>query len=280
LTNRAGTTGRAQTRQERARDDPGSRAELSALHERYFTQRDPEDRSQLLEGYRGLARSLATRAARQSDDLDDLVQVAMLGILHALERFDPDRGVEFTTFAWATIQGELKRYRRDHGWTVHVPRRLQEAYLRAAAAVEELGQQLGRQPSLAELATRTGDDEETIIQALDVRSALRPASLDARLDDEKGGWEPAADDRTYAAVEDRSLVDALLGRLPPRERQVLEMRFVETLTQAQIAERTGYSQMHVSRILSRALERLREWAEIESRALPRQPVHPPAPTPE
>jgi RNA polymerase sigma-B factor len=254
-------------------EQPLASAEIAALHRRFATTRDPELRSRLVERYQGLARSLAVRAAKPADELDDLVQVALLGILHALDRYDPDRGVEFTTFAWATVQGELKRHHRDRGWTVHVPRRLQEAYLRVSVAVDELSQRLGRQPSLEEIAAFTADDLETVIQAIEVRGARRPASMDARVGDGRDpAWDPGFEDRGYRRVEEGSLLDSLLPRLAAREREILELRFVENLSQAEIAARVGYSQMHVSRILGRALERLREWAEIEGRAVPRQRV--------
>jgi len=246
--------------------------DLPGLHRRYFEQRRAPDRALLLERYQGLARALATRSAKPSDDLDDLVQVALLGVLSALERFDPDRNIEFTTFAWATVQGELKRYHRDRGWAIHVPRRLQEAYLRTAAAVEDLHQELGRQPSLGEIAKRTGDEEELVIEALEVQGARRPGSLDARWSDDSGpAWEPGAIDGSFVEVEERSLLSSLLPRLAPREREVLQLRFLEEWTQAQIAERIGCSQMHVSRLLTRALARLREWVEIENLGVVRRP---------
>jgi RNA polymerase sigma-B factor len=242
------------------------------LHRRYHERRDPADRAQLLDRYQGLARSLAARAARPTDDLDDLVQVALLGVLYALERFDPDRGIEFTTFAWATVQGELKRHHRDRGWAIHVPRRLQEAYLRTAAAVDELSQELGRQPSLAEIARFTGDDEETVIEAIEVRSARVLRSYDSPATREVDrSWEPGVEEASYGAIEERSLLGSLLPRLGAREREVVELRFLHEWTQVQIADRIGCSQMHVSRLLGRALERLREWVEIEERATVRTP---------
>lgn len=252
---------------------PASVPDLPGLHRRFHETRDPADRARLLDRYQGLARALALRSATPADDLDDLVQVALLGVLSALERFDPDRNVEFTTFAWATVQGELKRHHRDRGWTVRVPRRLQEAYLRAAAAVEELHQELGRQPSIAELAQRTGDDVELVIEALEVHSARRPGSLDARRSDDgaAGPVEVGVVEPAFAEVEERSLLRSLLPRLDPREREVLQLRFLEDWTQVQIAERIGCSQMHVSRLLSRALARLRGWVEIENRAVARRP---------
>ena len=247
--------------------------DLAGLHRRYHERRDPQDRAVLLDRYQGLARALARKAAKPADDLDDLVQVALLGVLSALERFDPDRNVEFTTFAWATVQGELKRHHRDRGWAIHVPRRLQEAYLRTAAAVEDLHQELGRQPSVGEIARRTGDDEELVIESLEVQSARRPGSLDARRNDDGAdvAWEIGVLDGSVGELEERSLLSSLLPRLAPREREVLQLRFLEEWTQAQIAERIGCSQMHVSRLLTRALARLREWVEIENRAVARLP---------
>jgi RNA polymerase sigma-B factor len=243
----------------------------SELHREYAATRDQAIRAQLLERYEALARSLAARAAKPADELDDLIQVARLGVLHALDRFEPDRGVQFTTFAWATVQGELKRHHRDRSWAIHVPRRLQEAYLRVAAAGDELSQQLGRQPSIAEIAAYTGDDEEMVIEAIDVRSARRPTSIDIRVGENHDlAWEPGVEDRGLAAIDDRSLLAGLLPRLSDREREVLDMRFFQNLTQGEIAERVGYSQMHVSRILTRAIERLRAWVEIENRGVPRR----------
>lgn len=252
---------------------PASVPDLVALHRRYHEHRDPDDQAVLLDRYQGLARSLALRSAKPTDDLDDLVQVALLGVLAALERYDPDRNVEFTTFAWATVQGELKRHHRDRGWAIHVPRRLQEAYLRTAAAVDDLHQELGRQPRLAEIAGRTGDDEEVVIEALEVQAARRPGSIDAARngDDAATTWEIGVTDASFGQVEERSLLSSLLPRLAPREREVLQLRFVEEWTQAQIAERIGCSQMHVSRLLTRALGRLREWVEIDNRAVARRP---------
>lgn len=251
---------------------PSSVPDLRLLHRRYHDDRDPADRALLLDRYQGLARTLASRASRGTDDLDDLVQVALLGVLYALERYEPDRGNEFTTYAWATVQGELKRHHRDRGWAIHVPRRLQEAYLRTAAAVDELSQELGRQPSLQEIARRTGDDEETVIEAIEVRSARSVRSIDAMVGEDRAvAWEPGVDEPFYGAIDERSLLASLLPRLAPREREVVELRFLHDWTQHQIAERIGCSQMHVSRLLGRALERLREWVVIEERAVARAP---------
>lgn len=243
----------------------------TTIHREYAETKDPALRAELLGRYEALARSLAARSAKPTDEFDDLLQVARIGVLHALDRFDPDRGVEFTTFAWATIQGELKRHHRDRGWAIHVPRRLQEAYLRVAAALDELTQQLGRPPTISEIAAYTDDSVETVIEAIEVRSARRPTSIDIRVGENQDlAWEPGVEERGLTAIEDRSLLAGLLPRLGEREREIVELRFFENLTQGEIAARVGYSQMHVSRILTRAIDRLRVWAEIENRAVPRR----------
>src|SRR5688572_1238678 len=136
--------------------------DVSTLLEAYAQTGDPALESQLVQQYLGLAKVLADRAARDPSERDDAFQVAQLGLLHALKRFDPTRGVEFTTFAWSTIQGELKRFHRGHSWRLHVPRRLQEAYLRVAGAVDELTQELGRSPTIDELSSLTGHSPEEV----------------------------------------------------------------------------------------------------------------------
>ena len=240
---------------------------MSALLETYSVTGDPALESQLVEQYMGLARVLAERAARDPSERDDAFQVAQLGLLHALKRFDPSRGVEFTTFAWSTIQGELKRFHRGHSWRLHVPRRLQEAYLRVAGAAEDLTQELGRAPTIDELAARTGDAPEVVVEALDVRSAVRPLSLDmpAGGEDTDGdlGWQLGGEDANFGHVEDSRFLGSLVARLPKREQEVLRLRFVHEMTQAEIAARIGISQMHVSRLLTSTLAKLREWAAAE-----------------
>lgn len=212
----------------------------------------------LVERYGGLARSIALRYARGQHDADDLVQVAMFGLLQALKRFDPERGFEFSTFAHVTIQGELKRYRRRTGWSLHVPRKLQEGHLRLTSAVEELTQQLSRQPSVAELADHLDMGVEEVIELLEVRDSQRTMSLDGSArDDHEGALEVGSDDGGFASVDRASEVDDLLRRLGPRDREIVRMRFFENLTQREIAERSGLSQMHVSRILRLSLDKLR-----------------------
>lgn len=217
---------------------------------------------ELVARYAGLARSLALRFARHQHDADDLVQVAMFGLLQALRRFDPDRGFEFSTFAHATITGELKRYRRRTGWALHVPRRLQEAYLAVAAAAEELGQELHRPPTVGELADRTGLAHEDVLECLELREAQHPSSLDGSVAPDGGGHpEPGVVDTGYAGVERADLVAHLLERLNERERQIVRLRFFDNLSQREIADRVGISQMHVSRVLRLALEKLRVLAD-------------------
>jgi RNA polymerase sigma-B factor len=216
----------------------------------------------LVESHLDLARSLATRYAGRGQPLEDLRQIAHLGLLKAARRFDAGRGVQFSTYAQAVITGELKRYFRDHAWQLHVPRPVQELYLRVRATVEDLSHSLGRSPTPAELAEVLEVDVDDVVEALDVSAALHPDSLDAALapDGEGIAWEPSTDDHGFDLVDDRSWLAPALASLPERERRIVHLRFVEDLTQSQIGERVGISQMHVSRLLARALARLRESA--------------------
>lgn len=233
---------------------------LDELHRRYHETRDLDIRRILVERYAPMARSLANSHARSQADRDDATQVAFLGLVNAIDRFDPTRGFQFSTFAWATIRGELKRYHRDQGWAVRVPRRLQEVFLRTAAAVEELTHALGRSPTIPEIAQATGDPEEDVVAAIDVRDAWRASSIDAPVREDGSGLQIGIDEPGMEIAEDRSMLDPLLRRLPEREREILRLRFVEQLSQAEIAGRLGVSQMHISRILARTLARLRSWA--------------------
>ncbi|HVM07767.1 MAG TPA: sigma-70 family RNA polymerase sigma factor [Acidimicrobiales bacterium] len=217
----------------------------------------------LVDRYGGLARSLALRMARSQHEVDDLVQVAMFGLLQALRRFDPDRGFEFSTFAHATISGELKRYRRRTGWSMRVPRRLQEGYLRMAAASEELSRELHREPTVGELAERASVTIEEALELLELRDAQRVLSLDAPVaDDDGGAREVASTDEGFGAIELSDLVADLLDHLGEREREIVRMRFFENRTQREIADAIGLSQMHVSRLLRSSLEKLRAFAAV------------------
>ncbi|MBW3615489.1 MAG: SigB/SigF/SigG family RNA polymerase sigma factor [Actinobacteria bacterium] len=245
---------------------PGTRlpaAAVDKLFRHYAATRDPDAREQLVTVHTGLAASLALRFGARQEPQEDLHQAALLGLLHAIDRFDPNRGVQFTTFAWATINGELKRHLRDRSWGLRVPRRVQELYLTTAEATDALTGSLGRSPTVVEVADRIGASEEEVVEALEARSAYRLASLDAPVGDgdSAGGMDLGSDDPFYGKVDQRSVLASLVGRLPPREREIIHLRFNEELTQAEIAKRVGVSQMHVSRLLSTSLHKLRVWGE-------------------
>jgi RNA polymerase sigma-B factor len=243
-------------------------AEADKLFREYFVTRDPELRERLVCAHLGLAASLASRFSSRQESPDDLHQAALLGLLHAIDRFDPTRGIQFTTFAWATISGELKRHFRDRTWGVRVPRRVQELYLVTAEAMDALTNSLGRSPTIAEVADRICATEEEVVEALEARSAYRLASIDTPVHDADGesgaGMQLGDDDPGFRLVDERSVLSSLINRLPARERQIIHLRFNEELTQAEIAERVGVSQMHVSRLLSGSLQKLRVWAEDRS----------------
>jgi len=216
-------------------------------------------RNELVEAHVRLAEFCARRFSYRGEPFDDLRQVALVGLLKAVERFDPGRGVRFTSFATPTIVGELKRHFRDRGWAVHVPRRLQELHLQVGRLVAVLSQELARPPTTAELADQAGVPEEEILESMEVASLYRLASLDlTRVDDD--GFEVAvaarlgAADPELGAVESRVEVFELLEGLPEREQRIVYLRFFEGLTQAEIADRVGLSQMHVSRLLARSLD--------------------------
>lgn len=233
---------------------------LAELHREYHRTRDRALQAQLVERYQRLAFRLARRAAKREDEVDDLGQVAMIGLVKALWRYDPDRGIGFTTFAWSTIEGELKRHRRDHTWTLHVSRALQERYLRASAAIEELTHELGRSPTLPQVASHMNESVEAVIEAISVRDAQSPASLDLAPSDDDPHQEPADPTRPGDEIEERAEIEALMSRLTERERDIVQLRFFRDLTQREIGERLGLSQMHVSRLLARSLDQMRQWA--------------------
>lgn len=238
-------------------------AETDRLFREFFVTRDPAIRERLVSAHLGLAASLTNRYASRQESLDDLNQAALLGLLHAIDRFDPNRGIQFTTFAWATISGELKRHFRDRTWGIRVPRRLQELYLVTAEATDALTNTLGRSPTVGEVAKRIGASELDVVEAMEARSAYRLTSIDAPTGDgdDGTGMQLGSDDGAFGVVEQRSVLDGLIDRLPQRERQIIRLRFTEELTQAEIAKRIGLSQMHVSRLLSGSLQKLRVWGE-------------------
>jgi RNA polymerase sigma-B factor len=217
-------------------------------------------RSELVELHLPLAEYLARRFGNRGEPHEDLVQVATIGLIKAVDRFDLARGVAFSTYATPTIVGEIKRHFRDRGWTIRVPRRLQEIQAVINQAVSDLGQELGRSPTVSELATRVGMSEEEILEGLESANAYSPLSLDApdpngelgAVIEQLGDYDEALD-----AVVDRETVKPLLDQLDPRAKRILLLRFFRNMTQSQIAEELGISQMHVSRLLSRTLADLR-----------------------
>lgn len=219
-------------------------------------------RNQLVEKHLPLAGHLARRFRHRGEPLDDLTQVATIGLIKSIERFDPERGVEFTTFAVPTIIGEIKRHFRDRTWSIRVPRRLQELHQQLSAATAELSQRNGRSPTVAELATQLKASEEEILETLESGHAYSTLSLDApATGDEDGSGildRLGVHDSDLSLAEDRESLKPLLERLAPRERTIVLMRFFGNMTQSQIAEELGISQMHVSRLLSRTLTQLRE----------------------
>jgi RNA polymerase sigma-B factor len=224
-------------------------------------------RDQLVSAYMGLAAYLARRFANRGQPLDDLVQVASVGLLKAIDRFDPSLGVEFSTYATTTIVGELKRHLRDRGWAVRAPRRMQDLYLSLSQVIDMLSQQLGRSPTIAELAVEVQASEEEVLEALEAGQAYRFASLDAPTSDlpsgdlgERLGQEDVELDR----AEQRATLEPLLEALPPRQRQVVQLRFFGGMTQSEIARHLGVSQMQVSRLLTKSVAQLRSLAKQPS----------------
>jgi RNA polymerase sigma-B factor len=237
------------------------RGEEHALFRRYSRDREPAVRDALITRFLPLAMHLARRYP-SGREFDDVTQVASLALVKAVDRFDPDRGSAFTSFATPTIIGEIKRYFRDYGWTVRVPRDVQELALRVENVTHPLTGRLGRSPTPAEIAGELGVEVERVIDALQSATAHRPEALEPR--DGDGDDPPRAiaaiEDDGYARVEDVAAVDSLLHRLPERDRYVVELRFRHDLLQREIADVVGLSQMQVSRILSHSLARLRELA--------------------
>jgi len=229
------------------------------LFARFKQTGDVALRNELAERHRGLAISLARRFNGRGEPLDDLLQVAMIALLRAIERFEPERGNSFTTFATPTVLGELRRHFRDHTWALKVPRPIKDLHLRVRPAVAELRSELGRAPTVPELGHHLGCSEESVIEALEVSAAYRPASIHASSAGSDGlNLEDrlAADGDPLHSFEVVQTVRSILARLPERERTVLELRFYDELSQSEIAQRVGVSQMHVSRILRATLERL------------------------
>jgi RNA polymerase sigma-B factor len=228
---------------------------------RYHRKGDLAAREELAERFLPLARDLALRYTYTDEPFDDLLQVASLGLIKAIDRFDPEHGSKFTSYAAPTILGELKRHFRDKGWALHVPRDLQERTLAVNHATESLSKQLGRSPKVREVAAELGCSTEKVLEAQEASASYEAASLDAptsRDDDEAASLVDLMGDvdSSYDLVESRDAIASTWKALPEVERQVLELRFMRDLTQREIGQQIGYSQMHVSRLLRRALDRL------------------------
>ena len=244
-----------------------SRDEVREVFASYTQAETEEDkathREKLVNQHIGLVEFLARRFRNRGEPLEDLVQVGTIGLLKAIDRFDLEREVEFSTYATPTIVGELKRHFRDKGWALRVPRRLQELHLELTKVVSELGQELGRSPTVAEIAKAASISEETVIEGLEIADAYNLQSLDAPLDSEDSGStsfaeQLGAEDEQLENLEYRASLAPEMAKLPEREQRILYLRFYKGLTQSEIADKLGISQMHVSRLLSRTLMRLRE----------------------
>ncbi|WP_372470196.1 RNA polymerase sigma factor SigF [Streptomyces hydrogenans] len=250
-----------------AQDRSGARAlfvELRSLPE--GSPEKAELRNRLVRMHLPLVEHLARRFRNRGEPLDDLTQVATIGLIKSVDRFDPERGVEFSTYATPTVVGEIKRHFRDKGWAVRVPRRLQELRLSLTTATAELSQQHGRSPTVHELAERLGISEEEVLEGLESANAYSTLSLDVPdTDDESPAVADTlgAEDEALEGVEYRESLKPLLEDLPPREKRILLLRFFGNMTQSQIAQEVGISQMHVSRLLARTLAQLREKLLVE-----------------
>jgi RNA polymerase sigma-B factor len=222
-------------------------------------------RERLVEQHIGLVEFLARRFRSRGEPLEDLIQVGTIGLLKAIDRFDLDRQVEFSTYATPTVVGELKRHFRDKGWAVRVPRPLQELHLELTKVVGQLGQELGRSPTVPEIADAINASEETVLEGLEIAQVYSLASIDAPIDAEEGeatfADQIGGTDEDLENLEYRASLAPEIAKLPERERRILYLRFFKAMTQSEIAERLGISQMHVSRLLNRTLVRLRQALE-------------------
>lgn len=233
------------------------------LFQRLAAGHESEVRDELVVSHLNLARYLAMRFSHRGEQIDDLVQVATLGLIKAIDRYDPTRGVEFTTYAAPTIIGEIKRYFRDKGWAVRVPRRQQELNLAVNREIERAAIELGRSPTVADLAARLAVSEEEIIEAQELGQMYNLLSIDSELAADHDAKASTLidylgrEDPELALLEDKANLERALRALDPRERVILYLRFYESVSQSEVAKRFGVSQMHVSRLQARALEKLK-----------------------
>ena len=235
------------------------------LFRRYKEEGDEEAREQLIESHLNLVRFLASKFKNRGEPLEDLVQVGSLGLIKAIDRFDPDRGLEFTTFATPTIMGEIKRHFRDKGWSVRVPRRLQELSARVNQVTDDLTSELNRTPTVEEVAERLDTSVDEVLEAMESSSAYSSVPLEGGTteDEDAPGIIDrfATEDADLISSDDRIVIEETLASFSPREQDAIRMRFVEGLTQVEIAEKLGISQVQVSRLLRRALKRVQERLE-------------------
>ncbi len=254
-----------------------SREELRALHRLYKETTDPAERdrirAQLVDAYRDFVYFLARKFQNRGEPLDDIVQVGYLGLIKAIERFDPDLGYEFTTFATLTVAGEIKRHFRDKGTAIRFPRRLQELHTSVVRVNEQMKNELGREPTVGELAERLGVTPDDVTEAIEMGPAYVPLSLDQPIGSSDGQDARSIADQIGTAdpeldrvdrVEMRDVLNRAMEHLTPRERAIMAMRFYEQMSQSEIARRLGISQMHVSRLQRAALEQLRKYVPQES----------------
>jgi len=254
------------------RDHPATNPRAHAREREAFRRLratgDNAIRDELIERALPLANQVARRYLRGGEPFDDLLQVARVGLVKAVDRFEPDRGLAFSTFAVPTMMGEIKRHFRDTSWSIHLPRSLQERILKVEQAERALSGRLGRGPTVAELAEHSRISEEEALEALEAASASEARSLDAPAPAEDDEGRSHAEtigevDERFGLVEDLGAVRIAVRALPVRERRILHMRFIRGMTQSEIAKRVGVSQMQISRLLRRALRTLREEAEAE-----------------
>jgi len=230
----------------------------ASLIERWQRRGDDAAREQLVHRYRGLVRALAARYVNWGEPFDDLVQVAWIGLLKAIERYDAERGVQFPTYATPTIVGEIRRYYRDRAWAVHVPRSVQELRVRVNATIDQWSAEHGEAPTTAELAQFLEVSPDAVLDAIHSENARSALALPSAEDDRAAsGFDVPTEEPGFGQVDASMLLEGGLQSLAERERQIVAMRFEEGLTQSQIAARIGISQMHVSRLLRRALAQLR-----------------------
>jgi RNA polymerase sigma-B factor len=219
-------------------------------------------REQLVQRHLPLVRSLARRFAGRGESLEDLEQVGAIGLIKAIDRFEMSREVALTSYATPNVVGEIKRHFRDRGSAIRIPRNLKELSAKLGKAMERLTAVQGRSPTIAEIARELDTSPEQVLEALEAGSAYAPASLSVGPTGEEGDLDPmetiGSEDEAYERTDDRTSLEPALARLPPREREILRMRFEEGLTQTQIADQVGISQMHVSRLIRRSLDRMRD----------------------